>query len=114
MKYLLLGVGTLLILMGIGYGPIGLISPSIGRQGENIEAFGEMIRGSQEALARAPALPDNVHAASSEERTLRVLEAKLVEARENRAGMIIWTSVLIGLGLLAIGGSVVVGRRRAR
>ncbi len=114
MKYLLLGVGALLILVGIGYGPIGLISPSIGRQGDNIEAFGDMIRGSEQALARARALPDNLHAVETEEQTLRVLQAKLVETRSNRADMILWTSVLVGLGLLAIGGSMIVGRRKAR
>lgn len=114
MKYLLLGVGALLILVGIGYGPIGLISPSIGRQGDNIEAFGDMIRGSEQALARARAIPDNLVAIDREERLLHTLEAKLVEARENRTGMIIWTSVLVGLGLLAIGGSIVAGRRKAR
>lgn len=114
MKYLLLGVGTLLILMGIGYGPIGLISPSIGRQAENIDAFGDMIRGSENSLAQARSLPDNLFAIDREERLLHTLEAKLVEARETRSDTILWTSVLIGLGILAIGGSILVGRRKAR
>lgn len=114
MKYLLLGVGTLLILMGIGYGPIGLISPSIGRQAENIDAFGDMIRASEQSLARDRAIPDNRFGIDREERLLHTLEAKLVEARDNRRDMIIWTSVLVGLGGLAIGGSILIGRRKAR
>jgi hypothetical protein len=113
MKYLLLGVGTLLILMGIGYGPIGLVSPSIGRQAGNIDAFGDMIRSSEQALARARAEADDPLAIAREQRLLTTLEAKRVEARASRTDLIIWTAVLIGLGALAIGGSIVTGRRKA-